>query len=93
MEMFYSYKMKTEIVNQTNNIEHKSWMKNTQPNFCFQKVGWRQLRNETGGVGIGLSTANKLASALGGKLYFETDKKLKIVRAVFFTKLTNKSVE
>jgi len=48
-----------------------------QPQFSFQKAGWRQTNSETQGVGIGLSTANSLCQALGGKLCFEINQEQK----------------
>jgi hypothetical protein len=36
--------------------------------FAFSKAGSNQLKTETEGVGIGLSTADSLTRALGGNL-------------------------
>ncbi len=45
--------------------------------FAFSKAGSNQLKNETEGIGIGLSTAECLARSLGGKLLINTASSLR----------------
>ena len=41
--------------------------------FAFSIAGCNELKNETEGVGIGLSTAHSLTKAIGGNLLVRTN--------------------
>jgi hypothetical protein len=85
----YTHTLKCEVVNYVDKIDESAWAQITKLNFCFQKAGWRQGPNQTHGLGIGMSTAHTLASAIGGRLYYEIGLEQKIIRAVFNIKLTS----
>ena len=59
------------MVNQCENVNKTDWNRVTAPLFAFQRV--EKGKNETQGVGIGISTASTLAQALSGELFFSVE--------------------
>lgn len=67
--------MVTRITDMGKGIDPIKLRKRSYKTFAFSKAGSNQTKSETEGVGIGLSTADSLTTALGGDFKVEPNQK------------------